>query len=299
MTTADDKVTALPSLLERLGLRIDQAWQRTREGEGEWIDGSLELAQALAEGRGRFRSDTAFGVWLKESGHHHVSHQGRAALINFASDISLAREILTETASRSYELIWRANGNRFTSVRNPDKPKRGRPRGTKLKPRPLEHRAAAAKSLDEGLTREQISAETGLSDKVVQLSREREIGRREMFTELLDAVAAENFQEKGKLRIEDAIRIHQKRLDKQFEQVVNTEVRRRIDAANDAMRANYARLSQENLNLTRIVNQRGVFTETQYKQMLVLCHPDSSASPQLKAELLQVLIQNKMRLVKQ
>ena len=158
--------------------------------------------------------------------------------------------------------------------------------------------STAARCLDEGKTREEVASRTGLGAKLVQLAREREIGRREMLNELLDAAAAENFSEKGKLQIDDAIRIEKARLNKQFDQRVSEEVRRQIDAANDAMRTNYARLSADNLNLTRIVSQRGVFTETQYKQMLMLCHPDSSASPQLKAELLQVLIQNKIRLVK-
>ena len=116
MITADDKVTPLPSqstVLERLGLRIDQAWQRVQNGESEWVEGSLELAQALAEGRGRYSANKAFGDWLVVNKHDHVSHQHRAALINLASDLTLAREVLTKTESRSYELIWRQNSESF------------------------------------------------------------------------------------------------------------------------------------------------------------------------------------------
>jgi len=43
----------------------------------------------------------------------------RAALINLASDLTLARRILSETKSRSYELIWRENKSRFASARKP------------------------------------------------------------------------------------------------------------------------------------------------------------------------------------
>jgi hypothetical protein len=79
---------------------------------------------------------------------------------------------------------------------------------------------------------------------------------------------------------------------------IDAEVRRRIAAANDFTREENKRLRQEVHSLTRIINQRGVFTEKQYRQMQILCHPDNSASPQLKAELSQVLVENKIRLIK-
>jgi hypothetical protein len=159
---------------------------------------------------------------------------------------------------------------------------------------------AAAAVLDQGKTYKEAATESGLdgSVQIMKIAAAREEGRREVSAELLDAAAAENFSEKGALRIDDAIRIHKARLDKQFEQRVNEEVRRRIDAADDTTRKHVKELHLQNLNLQRIVTQRGVFTETQYRQMLMLCHPDSSAGPKLKAELLQVLVENKIRLIK-
>jgi hypothetical protein len=312
MTIVDDNVTPLPTLLERLGRRIDAAWQRIRKGDSEWIEGSLEAMQALTEGRERFPSHQAFGAWLREHGHDHFSDHERAALISLANDIKVARELLSETKSRSYELIWRNNRERFASVRK-TKP-RGRPKGSKNQPRndaapetPQTDRAyeEIVKAQAEGHSippKKEFAKVIGVSHTAVEKALDRVHQEQERATTVIEAedraLAEAPFTDKGKLKIEDAIRIHKSRLDKQFEQVVNAEVRRRIDAANDAMRANYARLSQENLNLTRIVSQRGVFTETQYRQMLMLCHPDSSASPELKAELLQVLVQNKTRLIK-
>jgi hypothetical protein len=295
----NDTVTHLPTLMERLGRRIDQAWQRISKGEQEWIEGSLELAQALSEGRKQFRGNNYFSAWLKNHGHDHVNHQDRAALINLASDLTLAREVFTQTNSRSYQLIWEQSKNRFTSISKTDKPKRGRKSGRRQhKPRLATEKTAASKMLDEGKSRSEVVAETGLSDHVVQLAMERELGRRETLDSLLDAAASKNFSDKGQLKLDDAIRIHKARLDKQFEQRVNDEVRLRIDAAADATRAENKRLRQENMNLTRIVNQRGVFTETQFKQMLKLCHPDAVASKELRETLLDILVQNKQRLVK-
>jgi hypothetical protein len=295
----NDKVTQLPTSLERVGRRIDQAWQRISGSEQERIEGSLELAQALADGRKQFRADNKFSEWLKKNRHDHVNHQDRAALINLASDLTLAREVLTKTERRSYRLIWEEAKDRFTSAGKPDKPKRGRKsKGRHHKPRDATEKTAASKMLDEGKSRTEVVAETGLSDHVVQLAMERELGRRETLDSLLDAAAAKNFSDKSQLKLDDAIRIHKVRIDKQFEQRVNDEVRRRIEAAADATRAENKRLRQENINLTRIVNQRGVFTSTQFNQMKMLCHPDSPASDETKAILLNILLDNKQRLIK-
>ena len=52
----------------------------------------------------------------------------------------------------------------------------------------------------------------------------------------------------------DALQIHKTRLEKQFEQRVNAEIRRRIAAADDAVRASYSKLSKENLICISICN---------------------------------------------
>ena len=99
-------------------------------------------------------------------------------------------------------------------------------------------------------------------------------------------------------KFEAAIRIHKARLDKQFEQRVYEEVRRRIDTADNSVREQNKELSLKNFDLERIVGQRGVFTKAQFRQMQLLCHPDNSASEKTRAELTQLLIDNEKRLVK-
>jgi hypothetical protein len=160
---------------------------------------------------------------------------------------------------------------------------------------------AAAAVLDKGRTYKQAAVETGINgtEQVMKVATAREEGRREAFAQLLSAASAKNFTAKGVLRIEDAIRVHKARLEKQFEQRVNEEVRRRIDAADDATRASYKKLNIENARLLAELGRRAVFTETQYKQMLMLCHPDDSASPELKARLLQILVESKAKLIRQ
>ena len=91
-----------------------------------------------------------------------------------------------------------------------------------------------------------------------------------MLAELLDAIGVQHYTEKSTLRIEDAIRIHTARLNKQFEQRVNEEVRRRIAEADDAAREQNKELRKEVAFLQKIVDQRGVFTKAQFRQMQML-----------------------------
>jgi hypothetical protein len=111
------------------------------------------------------------------------------------------------------------------------------------------------------------------------------------------AKAEATFSEKSKLTVADAIRIHKARLDKAFEAAVNAEVRKRIDAADDSVRARLKKVEKENLQFQQERGKRGVFTEQQFNQMIMLCHPDDPASPATRAALLQVLLKNKLVLV--
>jgi hypothetical protein len=309
MTAVEDKVTSFPQPLDRIGRRIDQAWQRICKGEAEWVEGSLELAQALAEGRKGFPADKAFGQWLKKNGHDHVGHQDRAALLGLASDLNLARNVLTKTTRRSYQLIWVEEKNRFTSVSKPDKPKRGRPEGNKKKrgtaPKFVEAREAVRPTIQAGQdpNNAELEQKHGISRDTFERAALTETGYQEGYAEGYriaseDWAIKTNVTDKGKIKLEDAIRIHKARIEKQFMQRVSEEVRRRIDAADDHTRAENKRLRSENNNLQRIVGQFAVFTKTQFRQMQMLCHPDNSSSPELRSELIQLLIKNERHLVK-
>jgi hypothetical protein len=295
-----DTVTNLKEvMLDRLGRRIDAAWKRAQEGSSEWIEGSLELAQALGEGRGTFTADQAFGTWLKDNGHDHVNEHDRAALIGMASDLVLARDVLTKTDRRSYKHIWMDVKDRFVHV---DKPRR---KGTQAtKPKKVQERHEKVLDLhDAGMPKPNIASEVGyksdrMVDRVLEVNRERELGRQEAMETLLDAAAAKNFADKGALRIEDAIRIHTARLNKAYHQQVNEEVIRRIAAADDITRKQNTEMRAENLRLSQMLNQRGVFTEQQFAQLLMCVHPDNTASIDIRNEILRLLVANKNRLVK-
>ena len=92
--------------LPELGRRIDAAYERTKCGRQEWIEGSLELAEALAAARLCFPSNGDFEAWRKKNGHDYVGQNDREALIKFGRNLSLARTVFERTTNFNYQYIW-------------------------------------------------------------------------------------------------------------------------------------------------------------------------------------------------
>ncbi len=292
--TASNVADLNTEALTRIGNRIDAAWRRVSASKDEWVEGSLELIQALGEARGRFTANQAFGAWLVDNHHDHVSHQDRAALLGMARDLTIARDVLTRTDRRSYRHIWEEVQSRFTHVGNTPR-RRARSDGSRPRRRsrvtPETSQQIAAAVLDQGMTQRQAvsaAAEQG-SVQHAKIAVAYERGRREAMEQLLGAVPAQTFTDSGRLRIEDAVRVHKSRLDRAFEQKVNEEVRRRIAVADDEARRQNRELRAENTSLTIMLNQRGVFTERQYAKLMMCVHPDNSASVAVRNEIQALL----------
>lgn len=92
--------------LTRIAERIRAAYKRTQQGRWEWIEGTLELAAALADGRARYSSNQEFAHWLVDMELDDIGHQDRAALIAMAANLALARSILEDSQRSSWQLIW-------------------------------------------------------------------------------------------------------------------------------------------------------------------------------------------------
>jgi hypothetical protein len=117
--TAD--VITLPKFLDVLVQRIRSAYERTEHGRREWIEGTLELAAALAEARARVPADRQFSHWIVDAGLEDINHQDRAALISMAADLPATRRVLEETKRLSWRLIWDEEMKAwFTSAGKPD-----------------------------------------------------------------------------------------------------------------------------------------------------------------------------------
>jgi hypothetical protein len=123
----------MPINMIDLGHRIDAAYERTKCGRQEWIEGSLELGAALLEARRAHSSDNVFGAWLKTHDHNHLNRSDRSSLMNICKDAAEARTILEATTSTSYQKIWRDNVGVIPGM-TPDA--RGRVAGVDIKTTP-------------------------------------------------------------------------------------------------------------------------------------------------------------------
>lgn len=107
--------------LSRLAQRIRSAYDRTQHGRSEWIEGTLELASALADGRGAFPADRQFSIWLAENDLDLLSANDRAALIKLAEEPSRLRDILIEQEIElAPDTIWRKYQHRFGKRSKPE-----------------------------------------------------------------------------------------------------------------------------------------------------------------------------------
>lgn len=291
-------------ILQNIGARIDAAYRRVRESDTSWVEGSLELMQALREGRDRFPADQAFGQWLKDGGHDHVSDHHRAALLGMSTDMDIAREVLAQTDRRSYRMIWDEVKGRFDSAAKPrrttkqtssDKP----PRKSGLRLAPEVEKKVSKDVLDEGLSYTEAAAKNNAGGKtVVEKVVERELARRETITEMIGEAGAEHYNEKGKLRIEDAIKVTKANLAKNFNDKVEEEVRARIEKREQYERQENIKLREENRILRSALMQKAVFTPLEFKRLLMCVHPDNSASADVRNEMLSLLNKHETRLVK-
>ena len=90
-------IIPMPTPMNVLADRIRAALVRAEASHLEWIEATLDLAAMLKEARDRFPSNADFAHWLVDNELDVLGHQDRAALINMAGDLVLARIVLQET----------------------------------------------------------------------------------------------------------------------------------------------------------------------------------------------------------
>jgi len=274
--------------LEELNRQITAAFERTKIGHQEWIDGTLELATALATARCEFASDNKFSDWCSKHCPDLNPHD-RAALINMAKDPSVTRKVLEDTKRNSWKYIWEKEmKQRFVQVDTRDKPRKERKRSlTEVK-----EEAVAKAQIDQGKPRPQVAKEFGIGEHVAQLARAREEGRREgrADAEVDPSTLSRTAQE----RLEQAIRQQKRKLDIEFEWKVVAECQRRLETL--ALPSWVKKIEEAD----RVIRaRRGALTDEEFQLIRRCVHPDSaqSASPEMRNRAFQLLMDKKLVLV--
>jgi hypothetical protein len=107
------------------------------------------------------------------------------------------------------------------------------------------------------------------------------------------------FPEKSsRLRIENAIRLHKARLDKQFMFAVSEKAQRVIAESNDFVRKRLKEVEAELRYFEQERGKKGVFTPAGYTLLLMCVHPDNSACTAVRNRLLDIVVRNEKHLIK-
>jgi hypothetical protein len=305
MPASGDNVSQLFPTLEKRAMQAMANYQvgiaDETFGKVKAIHAVIEYGKALLEGR-EGRSNIAFKAWIAENkldvGEPWKDRKERHAAMKIAEVVVGNVPTMTFDAcpnARPVDIMkWYRKKHAVHSSRKPLAPQID-----------IAYQAIVEwKRINKmpGNSKE-IALLLGVSKKAVEKARHRwreEHDKETIVTVTEDQALAEaekRFSEKSRLTLADAVRVHKTRLDKSFEATVSTEVRRRIEAADDHVRKHLRECEQRLLQFERERGKRGIFTKRQFKQMQILCHPDNSASPELRAELLQILVRNELSLV--
>jgi hypothetical protein len=310
MAEVKDNVIPMPSTSERLVSRATQAMQEyavavtdVTNGTQRAIQAVVEYGRALQEGRDDNARNTKFSEWVSE-------HR-----LNVDEPWSDRRE---RTAAMAITKLVDGTGavNTFAGCPN-TRPthimswwRKEHPEAVKKKP---SQAAQTQKALDiiktmvaqgEAITEKALvkrGVSAGTASKAYAVYRAEIEAAKQATAETKKTItedqATTGFTDKQKVKFEEALRLHKARLEKTFEQRVGDEVRRRIAASDDEVRKQLVELRRQNLEYAKLIGKRGVFTLKEYRQLLMCCHPDNSASADVRNHIQDLLVKSEHRLV--
>ena len=93
--------------------RIRHWLDRKEANEADWVEVTLGLIEEISAARAEFSANREFSIWLMDNELERLDPNDRAAAISLGANMRLARMALTETQSRSLQLIWREWHNRY------------------------------------------------------------------------------------------------------------------------------------------------------------------------------------------
>lgn len=274
MTPPIDNVKNLPVGLDRLAFCAKQAMEEFQTalitetaGRQDAIRAIIEYGQSLNEGRNSIGSDKKFSEWVKaeglDRGKPWDSRQERT------SAMQLSRAAGSGTiAATSFE---GCPNSRPSHIMSWYRKTHGKPPVTRAK-------KVSQSTKPEAVAKPKVTVAQARKDE--------------------QALAMTGLTETGKTTVAEAVRAHKARIEKNFEQRVGEEVRQRIATANDFVRKEYAELKKVNAGLEKMLQNHGVFTPIEYRQLLMVCHPDNSASSEVRARILDIVVKNEVFLIK-
>jgi hypothetical protein len=309
----EDNVVHMPTKRERLAASLKRKLAGMADDFASANEWALGVCMDMAEVRADFGDDdVGFGRWLAANDIE-LDKNERAAMIEMGKHPDRLRDVLAKTNRRSLEMIYRHEWDHLSenSERSP-----GPLRAKNLRQKANDARIEQAEQLIQGGVStvaelmERMGVKKRVAQSIMQSARHRSMaaGQAKEATEAstpdpeeIIAKAYEQASDKGKHRLDEVIRITKDRLVRNFEATVHAEVIRRIAAADDATRKQLTEARQKITSLERIIagmRDRLVFTQAQFRQLQLCCHPDASASAETRARVSQLLVENETRLAR-
>jgi flagellar biosynthesis GTPase FlhF len=84
---------------------IQEGQHRMRLARDEWIEGAVQVAEALCEARTRYPADQRFSHWLEANGID-IHHNERSAMLHMGVHPDAMRVLLKHSDRSSIQLIW-------------------------------------------------------------------------------------------------------------------------------------------------------------------------------------------------
>ena len=284
----DDKTVKFPDADEQLAREIKGAWQLTQNGRNDWREGSLELAIKLAKARA-VRNDRELGAWLGENGlgGNVLSKEDRSALIEMGAEPERFRLILEKTDRWSWQHIYRKEWEVRQVTNQVVQPEVA----NAAIPNAPNFGAAMAAALAH-------EAETGSFPTSTELVSLGVAERRTADTVLLalkwmraERDAPVKYTKAQQTHIEAAIKLRARKLENEFEERVNIEVKLRCERAFPML--------QERENRVFAAKQmflaKAVLTKAEYDDILFCTH-NKNPSEERRHRADVVVIDKKVRL---
>jgi hypothetical protein len=281
--------------LSELVSRYHHGYQLALQGRDEFIQGALEMAEALFKAKEQITNTKKFSEWLKQNNMEQLIHQDRAALIRIGENLEFSRPIIAQTKRTSYQYIWSKEIKpRLTHVSNsPPQPKAARaaaaPKSKPAAPQSKSNRISAPAPhprsqevidlYDSGKSSTEIEAITGLERQVRHIIEEEELRRegaananKQISPEIMNLSMQEKFNLWKKQETE--------RMGKSFrlavEKLTEERVNRYLENLSPKLEA------EQNIAKQIMERRKGILTKDEFRELRSCCHPDRIQDSALK-----------------
>lgn len=277
----EDNVVKLPDLLERRAIKIEAAMVRRTKGRTEWIEGTIELAIELAGAKADHNSTQEFGKWFTDRfSNPTISKDERPILARWgAATADEIRAVLEKDESTSIQGIDNRNPGLGVPVRTYTKP---------AAPPPPPPKTTMVREEVKDVIRAH-KAQHGVYPSVAEVTQESKRSRI-VAEPALAAVIAEDtiapktftFTKAQDAQLEARLKVLDRQRAATFEARVQEEYQKRVALMFPNIEKLREDATRKEKTYREALEKIAILKEPEYMDILKTCHPDNSASKEVR-----------------